>query len=322
MEVNGNIKNILLSVIIPTRNRPELLLRALSSVAVQNFSGLEICVVDNNSDEQLSERVQNAVYQFKERFPAISWLYLHSAKPFASGARNDGMQAVVGKYICFLDDDDELLPESLKIRYQEISTADDIALLYCGGFSKIYPYPFKMYRYYRYNKLKHKDKLVMMSCSSIIINMAIFEKHHLVFDEEQSRMDDYDICRRLIELNLRVKSIPQPLVLIHLHPETRISSNALNNYDFKFALEKRWGNSVDEVIYSYSEGLFIWRKCFGIESKSYKEITTLLNQDFNREVSSAFKIKYFLISISPKLFLGFYHLAIALSQFYKNNIES
>jgi len=312
--------DVILSVIIPTKNRPHLLKRALTSVALQNYSNFEVCIVDNNIDSATSNVVKQNISEFEKQYAHISWLYIHSPKKFASGARNDGIDATTGKLIFFLDDDDELLPDSISIRAAEMLADDDLALLYCAGYSKIHPYPLKMYRYYHYNKKLHTEKLMMMSCSSIAINRRIFKENNLYFDENQSRMDDYDLCRKVIEKDLKVKSIPQPLVMINLHPDTRISSHRLVDYDFKDVLIERWGQSAADVVYNYAEGVYIWRKCFGTADEHLKEILAGLKRDFNRNPTRSFKFKYALVSISPKLFLAVYHLGVLISQGRKNRL--
>ncbi|WP_158797061.1 glycosyltransferase family 2 protein [Pedobacter sp. L105] len=312
--------HLTLSVIVPTKNRPHLLQKALASVALQNFTSFELCVVDNNTNAAISEQVKAMVTTFEQQYPLISWIYIHSTQKFASGARNDGMNATKGNYIVFLDDDDELLNDSLIIRMKEMANDPLLALLYCAGYSRIYPYPFKMYRYYHYNKQLHKTQLMMMSCSSIMINRDIFKENNLYFDNDQSRMDDYDLCRNVIELGLKVKSIPQPLVLINLHPETRISSHHLVSYDFKDVLIKKWGASAADMVYNYAEGVYVWRKCFGTSKMAYSEIIKILKTEFNRKPSLSFRLKYMLVTVSPQLFLGLYHIAIILSQYYKNKL--
>lgn len=317
MNVNNDV---ILSVIIPTKNRPHLLKRALTSVVSQNFNGFELCIVDNNADIVTNNLVKQTVNEFEKQYPHITWIYIHSTKKFASGARNDGIAATTGDLIFFLDDDDELLTDSLSIRVREMERDPQLALLYCAGYSKIYPYPFKMYRYYHYNKKLHTDKLMMMSCSSIAINRKIFNDNGLYFDEAQSRMDDYDICRKVIELGLKVKSIPGALVMINLHPDTRISSHKLIDYDFKDVLIERWGNSAADTVYHYAEGVYIWRLCFGTADQPYREIVAGLKRDFNRKPTGSFKFKYALAKFSPKLYLALYHIGVALSQARKNRL--
>lgn len=310
--------NINLSVIIPTKNRPHLLQRAMASVALQKYPNFEVCIADNNTDAEISRQVQATVNNFKSRHPEIKWLYIHSTKPYAAGTRNDGIAATRGKYIIFLDDDDELLPNSIKLRIDEMSADSDLALLYCAGYSQVYPYPFKMYRYYHYSKQLHQDKLMMMSCSSIMINREIFDGSNLHFDEQLSRMEDYDLCRKVIEKGLKVKSTPLPLVQINLHPETRMSSQHLISYDFKHRLIARWGQTAADEIYGYAEGVYLWRKCFGMSNAPYAEMVETLERDFGRTPNLAFKFKYSLVKFSPTLYLALYHLLIALSQQRKN----
>jgi len=309
---------IILSVVIPTKNRPDLLRRAMTSVAMQGYSCFEVCIVDNNNDHIKSNQVKLTVNEFEKKYPNLNWKYIHSRKQSASGARNDGMAATNGKYIFFLDDDDELLNDSIKIRLEEMLADPELSLLYCAAYSLIYPYPFKMYRYYHYNKPLHTKKLMMMSCSSIVINRTIFETNNLFFDENQSRMDDYDLCRKVIKLDLKVKSIPLPLVLIHMHPETRMSSRTLTDDSFKSLLIEKWGQSVAVEIFNYAEGAYIWRKCFGIEDDKFSEIVKFLRAKFNREPTFSFKLKYLLVSVSPVVFLGLYHIAVSVLQIYKN----
>jgi glycosyltransferase involved in cell wall biosynthesis len=297
--------HINLSVIIPTKNRPHLLKRALLSVAAHSYPSVEVCVVDNNTDDSVRNQVREIVSDVEKNTPRFRWIYIHSSKPYASGARNDGMAATQGEYIAFLDDDDEFLADSLSIRMQEMLADPELALLYCAGYSSIYPYPLRMYRYYHYNRKLHQDKLMMMSCSSIMISRHIFEKHHLYFDEHLSRMEDYDLCRDVIRLGLKVKSIPLPLVHIHLHPDTRLSSRKLNDYSFMNQLVSRWGPGARDVVFSYAEGVHIWRRCFGIEDQRLKEIIQSIKTDFNRNPTFVFRLKYMMVSVSPHLLLAF-----------------
>jgi glycosyltransferase involved in cell wall biosynthesis len=313
------MQDIRVTILIPTRNRPQLLKRAIASVVAQKISRMQICVVDNNPDLEVSNIVKRTVAEYEKNNPDIFWTYLHSAELFASGARNDGMGLSAGEYICFLDDDDELLEGSIEKRVNIMQANPDLALLYCGATSVIYPYPFTIYRYYKYEK--GDERLMMMSCSSAIINKQIFVDHDLEFDKKQSRMDDYDLCRRALDKGLKMHSIPDALVRINLHPDTRISSNAVISMDFKEVLIEKWGESIEEYINSYIEGIFIWRKCFGLENKNYKEITHQLSGYITRGPSLYFKIQYFLVRLNPFFFLALYHLLIIATQLYRNRLK-
>ena len=98
------MKNPLLSVIIPTYNRPHFLPRAVNSALDQTVKNLEVIVVDDGSDEPLN----------LPENPRLRVIRL----PQNSGgavARNVGLKAAKGQYIIYLDDDDELLPHMAQV---------------------------------------------------------------------------------------------------------------------------------------------------------------------------------------------------------------
>jgi glycosyltransferase involved in cell wall biosynthesis len=94
-----------LSVIIPTYNRKDLLIRALDSVFAQNYADFELIVIDDGSTDGTSElgilndkRVKN--FRFNENGGV-------------SRARNKGVSLSTGEWIIFLDSDDEWMPQKL-----------------------------------------------------------------------------------------------------------------------------------------------------------------------------------------------------------------
>ena len=95
----------LVSVIVPTHNRPGLLKKAVQSILDQTFQNLEIIVV-NDAGQDVSQVV--------EAFgsPNLS-LHCHETNQGLAAARNTGIRAAKGKYIAYLDDDDLFYPEHL-----------------------------------------------------------------------------------------------------------------------------------------------------------------------------------------------------------------
>jgi hypothetical protein len=89
-----------LSVVIPTRDRPALLRRALGSFAHADPS-LEIIVVDDGSIAVNAVANRSAC----ERLPGCRYIALSSSRG-ASAARNHGLRLSQGAYVWFLDDDD------------------------------------------------------------------------------------------------------------------------------------------------------------------------------------------------------------------------
>jgi len=103
------------SVIIPTRNRPALLARAIQSVRAQTYRDWELVVVDDASEEPVCDFVatlgDNRIRCFR--------LDISSG---GGAARNAGIRAAKGTFIAFLDDDDEWVPEKLLVQMSRFAT--------------------------------------------------------------------------------------------------------------------------------------------------------------------------------------------------------
>ncbi len=97
----------LVSVIIPTKDRPEMLAQAVQSVLNQTFSDIEIIVINDGGID-----VQNILTPLNSKG---NILYLkHDQNLDRSAARNTGIHAASGKYIAYLDDDDTYYPNHLE----------------------------------------------------------------------------------------------------------------------------------------------------------------------------------------------------------------
>jgi glycosyltransferase involved in cell wall biosynthesis len=100
-------KTPLVSVIIPTFNRPLLLAEALKSVLSQTFTDFEAIII-NDAGLDVSDVV--------EAFHDSRFTYLeHHINKGLPASRNTGIGYAKGKYIAYLDDDDVFLPEHLAI---------------------------------------------------------------------------------------------------------------------------------------------------------------------------------------------------------------
>lgn len=86
-----------ISVVTATYNRPDMLCYCLASVATQTFGDIEHIIV-NDGGEDVGELIKSA------EDPRIK--YITQENKGLSAARNAGIAAATGEYICFLDDDD------------------------------------------------------------------------------------------------------------------------------------------------------------------------------------------------------------------------
>ncbi|MBI3393343.1 MAG: glycosyltransferase, partial [Nitrospirae bacterium] len=96
------------SVVIPTRNRPETLVRAVESACRQTYERVEVVVV-NDGGEDVGDRVVGAGGGRQVRYVSLG------ENRGQAAARNAGIRAAKGEYIAFLDDDDEYLPDHVDV---------------------------------------------------------------------------------------------------------------------------------------------------------------------------------------------------------------
>ncbi len=103
----------MISVIIPTFNRKEILPRAISSVLSQTYSDFELLIVDDGSTDETKKSLSE--YLKDERVK-----YFFKKNGGVSSARNYGIKKAKGEYIAFLDSDDLFEKKKLEIQLKEM----------------------------------------------------------------------------------------------------------------------------------------------------------------------------------------------------------
>jgi len=96
----------IISVVIPTRNRIDLLKVALDAVASQTLKEFEVIVVDDGSDAQTHEAYTRLWEGYDERFGLQKPPFPDVPGTGPSAARNRGIAAARGEFVAFCDDDD------------------------------------------------------------------------------------------------------------------------------------------------------------------------------------------------------------------------
>ena len=100
------------SIIIPTYNRAQLILRTLASVEEQRYRDYEIIVVDDGSTDDTEEVIK--------RLGDHKLRYFKRINAERGATRNFGVQQAVGSYVTFCDSDDILYPDYLMNAFETI----------------------------------------------------------------------------------------------------------------------------------------------------------------------------------------------------------
>ena len=98
------------SIVVPTYNRAGVILNSVNSVLSQDFKELELILVDDGSTDNTKELI-NVISDKRIK-------YFYQKNKERSAARNLGIEKASGRYICFLDSDDEYTSGYLTILYE------------------------------------------------------------------------------------------------------------------------------------------------------------------------------------------------------------
>jgi GT2 family glycosyltransferase len=113
-----------LSVVIPTYNRRDSLLRTLNALSAQTLSPshFEVLVVSDGSPDDTREHVHPEKYPFRLRF-------MEQQNSGPSVARNNGARAACGEVIVYVDDDIEPIPSFLQHHFDAHQHDDQLVLI-------------------------------------------------------------------------------------------------------------------------------------------------------------------------------------------------
>ena len=109
-----NLDFPLISVIVPVYNAAQFLGGMIDSIISQSFSDFELILIDDGSSDGSAEICDK--YAEQDRRVEV----IHKENEGISKTRNLGIMRARGKYICFCDHDDFLMPDALKNLYEAL----------------------------------------------------------------------------------------------------------------------------------------------------------------------------------------------------------
>lgn len=183
----------LVSAIIPTYNRANIVGSAISSAINQTYNHIEIIVVDDGSTDETAA----CVAQFGNRVR-----YIFKPNSGVSSARNLGIKNSTGELIAFLDSDDEWLPDKIKRQVNFLNVNPDFGMVLCD-FYKVNLLRKKIGRSFRRNYLPNDGNILsdVILCpwllpSSVLVKRTVLEDIDC-FDESLKTAEDLDIHLRI-----------------------------------------------------------------------------------------------------------------------------
>ena len=286
----------LVTAIITTHNRLDLLKRAIDSVFAQTYSNIELIVVDDASTDSTSEYCTQQPLH-----------YIFIPKEESKGgnyARNQGIRAAKGKYVAFLDDDD--YKKKTKIEKQvALIESKDCELVHCGRRLEIIKGDRVTYRDLLPNPLENGDmhkKILLTICTTTTTNIlakrkALFDVG--LFDENLRFWQEYELTIRLAQR--------KPFYFVN----EALSVYRIDASD-KHRLTNKYEEWKDAVKYIHKKHAELYAKLNGIERFRVKLL--VMNDAALRCKSAGMKKKYY------SLFVCWYILSFSFRLYDKIKI--
>lgn len=217
------------SVIIACYNNSDTISRTLESLYKQTFTDFDVIIVDDNSsDYDATLKVLN----FYINKGLDIKIFKHVKNKNGACARNTGIKASEGKYIAFLDADDEWLEDKLEIYHNKVKFYKNDVFVYSPVLFRTVEGDSIRPKRGIGNKEHVSEYLFgasgFIQTSTICLPQDVAKS--LLFDERFRRHQDYDITLRAFSLNIEFIYIPVPLTIYNVSGAVYKAKNEDCNY--------------------------------------------------------------------------------------------
>lgn len=285
----------LVSVVIPTYNRHVVFLsRSAESVLRQTWENLEVIVVDDNPPESpVREEIRRYIAGLSARDARVR--YVENEKNVGGSiARNNGIRAARGEFTCFLDDDDEYLPDKVKMQLEYMLDGQ-----YDMTFTatRAYTADGVMVDYREFSDLTGLDNETLLHehltrhITPTNAFMYRTDKLRQIGGFEDAKMgQEFYLMLKTIEQGLKIGYLHRCDVRMYRHNEGRISQgrNKITGEMALFEFKKRYFNRLSDA-----ERNYIVFRHYVVMAVAYKR-----NRQFGRALVNLFHA----FSSSPKVF--------------------
>ena len=236
----------LVSIIIPTYNRPQMLRNALLSIRTLHKDKVEILVCDDKSLDENKRKNKEICKKTSDEL-GIEIIYLENTRTKGvSGARNSAIDKSSGQWLLFLDDDDEFTENYVDYVLDYVVDHSDLDIMWSNVIisKKINGKVVKVKKYFT---PKNTDELYRDFISIGLGYGVVIKKKSLLecglFNEELCVAEDTDLFLSFIRLQKSINNLFCFGVVLHEHEYEKLSRTYdyhAKNHIFKNLYEKNY----------------------------------------------------------------------------------
>ena len=236
---------MLFSVVIPAYNREKEITRAVNSVLNQTCQDFEIIIVDDGSTDNTCDVIKS-INDKRIR-------YVKQVNSGASVARNTGITEARGKYVSFLDSDDEWLPQMLEMQLAKFLENRNVGFVYSRLKKKKINGETEDFCIVGYNGNVYPNilKQGFLAPTSVISGKKELFLEVGGFDSKLPASQDDDICFKMAKI-CEIAFIDKSLCYLILGENNRISLNYKRVGDGWWMLWTKYENDVIELCGIYT----------------------------------------------------------------------
>ncbi len=229
----------MISIVIPTHKRVDLLERLLDSIAVQTWQDFEIIVVDDASPNM--DDYRQLIARQTKRWPALQYVRLQ-ANSGAPAARNEGIRRARGTWVALVDDDDEWLPRKLELQ-MEVAAAAPLAVGLIYGWTRIVDASGNVLARSEPNIEGSGRKAILTTnfimSPSVMVRRDVFEIVGM-FDETLPSCQDWDMWTRILVNGFKCRVVREIIATYYRHGESSIGLSPRAKFGYKLYVKKHF----------------------------------------------------------------------------------
>lgn len=279
----------LVSIIIPTYNHAQYLTKAINSIKNQTYSNLELIIIDDGSTDHTKEVISG--------FDDILYFYQDNAG--LSVARNNATKYSKGEFLLFLDADDWLYPDAVRINLEYLLKDPDLFFV-SGSHMKVFVDENKISHYAAYDVPYDNFRIILKNHyishpASVLFRRKVFDSY--TFDVKFKSCQDFDLYLTIAR-NHKVLHHSELVSAYRFHT-SNMSSNHAHMLDEILRVMKKHKSFLksDEDFKAYEDGkqMFI----------NYYTMSLYYNKLRKHKVKASSEEKNILKKYSPLLYIKY-----------------